>query len=88
MANAFEFYIGTGNNEAGSGVNYTAKASFRDIRIYRNTLTAEQRNMLYRNVDVPGYITRWKCAEYPLTDEAETYDLAGVNLSSSNIKEI
>lgn len=88
MANAFEFCIGTGNNGSGSGFNYTAKASFRDIRIYRIALSADDKTNLYNGLNVPGYVARWKFDSYPLQEELNNYDLTGVNLSSINIKEL
>lgn len=88
MANAFEFYIGTGNNGAGSGVNYTAKAAFRDVRIYRSTLTSDDKTNLYNGLNVAGYSARWPLNAYPILDELGNYNLNGVNLSAANIKDI
>jgi hypothetical protein len=88
LANQFEFYIGTGNNGAGSTVDSTCKAAFRDIRIYRIPLSDNQKTQLYNNINVAGYAARWKCDAYPLVDEVGSYNLTGVNLSTANIKEI
>lgn len=88
LDNQFEFYIGAGNNGTGSDVAAIAKASIRDVRIYRIALTDEQKTQLYNGVNITGYIARWKCDAYPLVDETGNYDLTGVNLSTANIKEI
>jgi len=87
LDNKYEFYIGAGNNGAGSGVEIISKAAYRDIRIYHDILTTDEKTNLYNGINVPGYIARWKCDAYPLVDEVGTYNLIGVNLSASNIHE-
>jgi hypothetical protein len=85
LANQFEYYIGTGNNGPGNGVNYTSKTDTKDVIIYMSVLTTEERTALFNGMIKSGYKAFWTCDRYPITDKTGNFNLTGANLTISNI---
>jgi hypothetical protein len=85
MANGFAFYLGAGNQAAGSGVAQIISAAMTRAIVYKIALTAGECTALMNGTIKAGYATYYKCAAYPLVDETGNFNLTGVNLSSLNI---
>jgi hypothetical protein len=85
LANQFEFYLGTGNDAAGTGVTLISKCAIAKAILYKSVLSDAECTDLFNGIIKAGYAAYWKFGAYPLVDETGNFNLTGVNLSGANI---